>query len=442
MVDSAPSSSAVDDGVQPLIVSVAALLLGVALINTGNGMFSTFLSLRMSIAGFPAEITGLVMSAYYVGMAVGTRTCDGLINRVGHIRAFATFAALVSATVLISAFFVSPYVWGAMRVILGFCFAGLFMVVESWLNARATVGTRGRLLSLYMMVSYLALTVGQLLLVLRDPRTRDFFLLTAFFYTLSLVPLMLTSAKTPGPVRTSHFGLRALYTISPLGVLACLSSGIVTASLYGMGAIFARKTGFDLTDVSYFMGAAVFGGLLLQWPIGRLSDRYDRRYVILGASIATAVTSLALVALAGDAKAAVIVLVCLYGGFSFSLYPLGVAHANDFVAAEDAVKASGGLVLSWGLGASVGPIAASALMVALGPRGLFVFLAAVMAGLTLFTLWRMRQRPTVPPTQKEPFVPPAGVTPVGEAAARAEAVELRGDAGPAGESDEVHDQAP
>jgi MFS family permease len=429
MAASASSPSSETGAVQPLIASVAALLLGVAIINTGNGMFSTFLSLRMSIVGFPAEVIGLVMSAYYVGMAVGTRTCDGLINRVGHIRAFATFAALVSATVLISAFFISPYVWGAMRATLGFCFAGLFMVVESWLNARATAGTRGRLLSLYMMVSYLALTVGQLLLDLRDPRTRDFFLLAAFFYSLSLVPLMLTSATTPGLVRASRLGLRALYAISPLGVLACLSSGIVTASLYGMGAIFARKTGFDLTGVSYFMGAAVFGGLLLQWPIGRLSDRYDRRYVILAVASATAAASLALVLLAGEAQWAVIALVCLYGGFSFSLYPLGVAHANDFVAAEDAVKASGGLVLSWGLGASLGPIAASVLMGVLGPRGLFVFLAAVMTGLALFTLWRMRQRPTVPPAQKEPFAPPAGVTPVGEAAARAEAVQLRGEAG-------------
>lgn len=418
-----PSSGA--GTMMPLVASVAALLLGVAIINIGNGMFSTFLSLRMSIAGFPSEVTGIVMSAYYVGMAVGTQTCDHLINRTGHIRAFAAFAALVSAIVLISAFFISPYVWGAMRLTLGFCFAGLFMVVESWLNARATKGTRGQLLSLYMMVTYLAVSAGQLLLDLRDPRGRDFFLLAAFFFSLSLVPLMLTSAEVPSIVTASRFSLRTLYRVSPLGVLACFSSGVVTASLYGMGAIFARKTGFDLTGVSYFMGAAMFGGLLLQWPIGRISDHYDRRYVILAVALATAVSSLALVALAGHAEVAVIVLAGLYGGFAFSLYPLGVSHANDFVATGDAVKASGGLVLSWGLGASIGPVAAAALMGRIGPRGLFVFLAVAAAALAVFTLWRMRQRPPVPPEQKEPFATPFGVTPVGEEAARAEAAELR-----------------
>ncbi|HLI11145.1 MAG TPA: MFS transporter [Alphaproteobacteria bacterium] len=403
-----------------LLMSVAALLLGVAIINTGNGMFSTFLSLRMNLEGFPPEVTGLVMSAYYAGMAVGARTCDRLINRVGHVRAFAAFAAVVSAIVLISAFFVSPYVWGVMRATLGFCFAGLFMVVESWLNARASVGTRGRLLSLYMMVSYLALGTGQLLLDLRDPHSRDFFLLAALFYSLSLVPLVLTSAETPGLLQSSTLRLRALYDISPLGVLACLSSGLVTSSLYGMGAIFAQNSGFDLSEVSYFMGAAVLGGLALQYPIGRLSDRYDRRYVILAVALATAATALLITALAGHAKAAMIALVCLYGGFSFTLYPLGVAHANDFVDPKDAVKASGGLLLSWGLGASWGPIAAAAMMGRLGPRGLFIFVVVVTVLLAFFTVWRMTRRPTVPLDKKEPFAPPLGVTPIGEEAARAE----------------------
>ena len=404
-----------------LFMSVAALMLGVAILNFGNGLFGTFLSLRMNLEAFPTEVTGLVMSAYYAGFVVGAYRCDRIINRVGHIRAFAAFAAAVSAVALVAAFFVSPSVWGVMRATLGFCLAGVFMVTESWLNMRATASTRGRLFSMYMMVSYLATGGGQLLLGLRDPRSQDFFMIAALSYSFSLIPLALTSAETPAPVASSKLDLSALYRISPLGVLTCLGAGLVVSSFYGMGAVFAQEAGFTVSEVSYFMGAAIFGGLALQWPVGRLSDRYDRRMVIFAVAVLTAVPSLGLATIAGTDKALVIGLACLYGGFSFTLYPLAVAHANDFVAAKDAVKASGGLLLSWGIGASCGPLAAAAMMGRLGPRGLFLFVAAVTVALALFTLWRMTQRPTVPAEQKERFAPLSAHTPVGAEAARSTA---------------------
>ena len=401
-----------------LFMSVAALMLGVAILNFGNGLFGTFLSLRMNLEAFPTVVTGLVMSAYYAGFVVGARRCDHIINRVGHIRAFAAFAAAVSAVALVAAFFVSPYVWGIMRATLGFCLAGVFMVTESWLNVRASVATRGRLFSMYMMVSYLATGGGQLLLGVRDPRGHDYFMIAALAYSFSLIPLALTSAETPSPVATSKLDLSMLYRISPLGVLVCLGAGLVVSSLYGMGAVFAQEIGFTVSEVSYFMGAAIFGGLAMQWPVGRLSDRYDRRLVILAVACLSAVSSLGLATLAGKDKVGVIALAGLFGGFSFTLYPLAVAHANDFVSAKDAVKASGGLLLSWGVGASCGPLAAAAMMGSLGPRGLFLFVAAVAMLLALFTLWRMTQRPTVPAEQKEPFAPLSGHTPVGAEAAR------------------------
>ena len=404
-----------------LFMSVAALMLGVAILSFGNGLFGTFLSLRMNLEAFPTEVTGLVMSAYYAGFVVGAYRCDRIINRVGHIRAFAAFAAAVSAVALVAAFFVSASVWGAMRMTLGFCLAGVFMVTESWLNMRASAATRGRLFSMYMMVSYLATGGGQLLLGLRDPRSHDFFIVAALFYSLSLIPLALTSAATPPPVAASKLDLSALYRVSPLGVLTCLGAGLVVSSLYGMGAVFAQETGFTVSEVSYFMGAAIFGGLAMQWPVGRLSDRYDRRMVIFAIAVLTTLSSLGLATLSGTDKVPVIALAALYGGFSFTLYPLAVAHANDFVAAKDAVKASGGLLLSWGIGASCGPLAAAAMMGHFGPRGLFLFVAVVTVSLALFTLWRMTQRPTVPAEQKERFAPLSGHTPVGVEAARSTA---------------------
>ncbi|HUI18330.1 MAG TPA: MFS transporter [Alphaproteobacteria bacterium] len=410
-----------------ILASVAALLLGVAILNTGNGLFGTFLSLRMSLEGFPTEVTGLIMSAYYVGLVVGARTCHSIINRVGHIRAFSAFAATVSTIVLVAGFYVSPYAWGAMRAVLGFCFAGLFMVVESWLNARVGTARRGQLFSLYMMVSYSALGLGQLLLNLYDPRGRDFFMIAALLYSASLIPLALTSAATPTPVATSTLDFSALYRISPLGVLACVASGLVTSALYGMGAVFAQGSGFKVSEVSYFMGAAITSGLLFQYPLGRLSDRYDRRVVIVAVALATAVVSLGMAALAGRSEAALIALVCLYGGLSFTLYPLGVSHANDFLEPRDTVKASGGLLLSWGVGASAGPLAAAAVMARLGPRGLFLFVAGVTVLLALFTLWRMTRRPSVPAAAKRVFKPTTGMTAVGAEAGRTDNAEVRPD---------------
>ncbi|HEY6334870.1 MAG TPA: MFS transporter [Alphaproteobacteria bacterium] len=406
-----------------LLMSVAALLLGAGLLNAGNGVFTTFLSVRMSLEGFPTEVTGLVMSAYYVGLAVGTRLCDRIINRVGHIRAFAAFVAVASATVLFASFFISPYVWGAMRGALGFCFAGLFMIVESWLNTRASVATRGRLFSSYMMLSYLSLGGGQLLLNLRDPHGNDFFLIGVLFYCLAALPVSLTSSTSPSPVRTSRLSFGALYGISPLGVLACIGSGLANSALYGMGPVYAHGSGFSLAETSYFMGAAVLSGLLLQYPIGRLSDRYDRRSVIVAVEFLSAAAAVGLVLLTGKDKLALVALVCVYGGFSFTLYPLGVSHANDFLDAKDAVKAAGGLILAWGLGASVGPLAASATMGALGPGGLFVFVAAVDILLALFALWRMTRRPSVPAQAKGVFAPRGGMTPVGAEAAKTQTVE-------------------
>jgi MFS family permease len=258
---------------------------------------------------------------------------------------------------------------------------------------------------------------------LRDPHGNDFFLIGVLFYCLAALPVSLTSATSPSPVRASRLSFGALYRISPLGVLACIGSGLANSALYGMGPVYAQGNGFSLAETSYFMGAAVLSGLLLQYPIGRLSDRYDRRSVIVAVEILSAAASIGLVLLTGKDKLALVALVCVYGGFSFTLYPLGVSHANDFLDAKDAVKAAGGLILAWGLGASVGPLAASATMGALGPGGLFVFVAAVDVLLALFALWRMTRRPTVPAQAKGAFAPRGGMTPVGAEAAKTQAAE-------------------
>ena len=386
------------------LLSVAALLSGVGILLMGNGLLSTLLSLRTAIEGYSPELTGLVMSAYFAGLVAGSLYCSKVVHRIGHIRAFAAFASILSVTALIHGFVVTAPVWALLRALSGFCVAGVFMVSESWLNTRATNQNRGQVLSFYMITAYLSIGLGQFLLNLSEPERIELFAVVSILFSLALVPGARPHAPAARIERPSGLGLRRLYALTPLGVVGCLASGMLTGALYGMGPIFASGIGLSVSGVSAFMGLVVLGGLFLSWPVGWLSDRFDRRTVMAAASLATVLIALAIPAAAGRPEALLLVLAGLYGGLSFPLYSLSVAHANDYVEPQDLVQASSGLLVAYGVGASLGPIAAAAVMGALGPHGLFVYSAVITAAFGRFVLYRMRRREPLPLAEQGPHV--------------------------------------
>ncbi|HXH02913.1 MAG TPA: MFS transporter, partial [Candidatus Competibacteraceae bacterium] len=280
-----------------LLASIGALMLAVAMLMTASGLFGTFLGLRSSLEGFSKEWVGLLMSAHYGGLVLGALRCGRLINRIGHIRAFAAFCAMAAAFSCLFPFVVHPVVWVLLRSAIGFNMAGMFMVVESWLTTQASDRTRGTALSIYMMVTYLAAGSGPLLINLADPAGQELFLLAVMLFALALVPVAVTRTRAPVPVEAAHFGLRRLYAISPLAVIGCIGAGLVCGAAYGMGPVFAQSLGLRVAEISGFMSVLQVSGLLLQLPLGRLSDRYDRRSVLTLATLALALVSLAIVAL-------------------------------------------------------------------------------------------------------------------------------------------------
>ena len=328
---------------------VASLLLGAGILILGNGLIGIVLPVRMSLEHVPTEFSGLVMSAYYGGLVCGCLWGQGVISRVGHIRAFAAFAGGVAATTLLFPLWFDPIVWAVLRIAIGFLMAGLFFTIESWLNLRSTKKTRGQILSLYMVTSYLASVLGQMLVNVWSVKGLELFSLGAMLLCVSLVPVVLTRVAGPDMDKVARLSIAKLYRISPLGVVASLGSGLISGAFYGMGPVFGAGIGMSVFFISVFMGITLMGGLVIQWPIGWLSDKYDRRTVLLAVLIAIATISLIEYALSrtSHATTALLVMTGLFGGCAATVYPLAVAHAFDYVERDHMVAASAGMLLSW-----------------------------------------------------------------------------------------------
>jgi MFS family permease len=387
--------------------TVASLLLGAGILILGNGLVGIVLPVRMSLEHVPTEFSGLVMSAYYGGLVCGCLWGQGVIARVGHIRAFAAFAAGVAATTLIFPLWFNPIAWALLRIIVGFLMAGLFFTIESWLNLRSSKKTRGQILSLYMVTNYLASMLGQLLVNVWSVKGLELFCLGAMLLCVSLVPVVLTRVAGPDIDRTSRLSIARLYRVSPLGVVASLGAGLISGAFYGMGAVFGAGIGMSIFAISVFMGITLLGGLSMQWPIGLLSDKYDRRTVLLWVLIVIATTCLLEFTLSRTAHATtwLLVLTGLFGGAAATIYPLAVAHAFDYVEREQMVAASAGMLLSWAIGATAGPLLASLLMSSGGDWSLFLYLAGVSGALAAFTRYRMGRRTALPTAEQAKFAP-------------------------------------
>lgn len=387
------------------IVPIWFLFAGIALIMLGSGLQGTLIGVRATTEGFLTVETGLVMSAYYLGFLFGSKFAPRIVQRVGHIRTFGALASVASATVLIHAVFANPAVWMLIRVASGFCFAGLTVVTESWLNHLSTNIIRGRLFSIYMVVQLSGLAGGQFLLNLADPGGYDLFILISVLISFSVVPLLLTS--NPGPVVTvySKIQIRKLYNISPLGVVGTFGVGIANGAFLGMGAVYAQMSGFSPNQVAEFMATLILGGVVLQWPIGRLSDHVDRRTVLTGVTFLAAVAALLCNGLGAGSPRSLFIFSFVLGGLSLSLYSLCVAHLNDHLKPEQMVMGSSGLTFVAGIGALLGPFTVSGMMNWMGPDGFFLYLFLIHALIGVFAFYRMLSREPVPVEDQTPYVP-------------------------------------
>ncbi len=391
---------------------VSSLLLGIAFLMLGVGALSTLLAFRMGSAGYGPGVVGAVMSGYFVGIVVGTSFCHRLIVNVGHIRTFAALGSLASAATLAHAIVLDPWLWGALRFVVGFCCVGMYMCTESWLNEKSDNSVRGQVFSLYQIVLYLCQGLGQFLLNVPDESGLLLFVVNSILMSLAVIPVAITRVSAPSLPEPVRFRFAVLWRTSPTGMTGSFACGLIMGSVYGLGPLYAQRIGFDAQRTAEFMGALIIGGLLLQWPIGKISDRIDRRVVIAGVTAASVAVSLAIVGRDSGSGLVLLALTALFGGLSFTLYPLSVAYTNDHLAPSELVAASGGLIMAYGVGASLGPASASVAMNVFGAGGLFAYNAAVSGLMLLFVLWRMRARASVPMAEQGAFTPMPLTSPV------------------------------
>ena len=393
-----------------MILPVRSLLVAIFVMMAGSGFLSTLIGLRLERAGSGTMVIGLVATAYFAGLVIGAMRAGEVLRRVGHIRAFAAFVALLSASTLTYALFQHPLLWGMLRLIDGLCVAGVFICVESWLNDRAASQARGTILAWYMVALYSGQALGQLLLRTGNTAPHIPFELASILITLAIIPVCLTRSAAPTLEGAASLPLRRLFAASPLGVSGAGMTGLILGAFYGLAAIYARRIGLGLADTATFMMIVILGGVALQWPLGRLSDRYDRRRIIIACVAATLAVSLAL----GTAPSGSLLLVlgAGFGGLSFALYPLCVAFVNDRLLPSERVAASGQLVLLYSVGAALGPIGAAAAMSLTGAGGLFLFIAAAAAAMLGLGLWRLATTDSVPDDEQQDFQILPRTTPV------------------------------
>ena len=387
------------------ITPFLSLLLATAILLIGNGLLGTLIPIRAGLDGFGTAVIGFFGSVYFAGFLLGCVATPYVVRRAGHIRSFAALCAAASSAPLLHALFSDAWVWSAIRGLTGFCFAGLYMVIESWLNEQATNETRGRLFASYLVVNLLSVTAGQLLLNLSDPAMFGLFALCAILTSLALVPVALTTSMQPAPIQTVSINLRRLYKLSPVGLMGSFTVGLTNGPFWTLAPLYAADSGLNTRDISFFMTAAIVGGALAQFPIGRYSDRLDRRIVILLLCIGAAFGDVALFYAGGmGSMEALLGAGFAFGVFGLTLYSVVVAHMNDHAQDESFVSVSSGLLLVYAAGAIIGPSAASLIGQRFGMSSIFIFIAVIHILYALYTLVRIRSREALTEDQRAEFV--------------------------------------
>ena len=346
------------------------LMLGILLIMTGNGLQGTLLGVRGSLEAINTYWMGLVMSAYFVGFLGGAQLTPILLRRVGHVRVFAALGSLVSAAFILYAVYINPVYWWFLRLLVGFCMSGLYVVAESWINDSTTSRNRGQALSLYTIMQMAGIVIGQLLLNLSDPGGYDLFVLISVLVSIAFAPILLSTNPAPVFQMARPMSLRELLKVSPLGCVGIFLMGGVYSALFGMASIYATEADMSIAQISYFTTSIYLGGLLLQYPIGWFSDRMDRRILIMIiTALCTGFALLGVVAGAGGSPWFLIGVAFFIGGTANPLYPLLIAYTNDHLEYEQMASASGGLLFINGVGAMGGPVLVGYLMGWMGTHG-------------------------------------------------------------------------
>ena len=371
------------------LLAVLPILAGIGFVSLGNGVLGTFLPIRLGLDGMTPAAIGMVVTGFPLGFLAGCALARGPVARLGAVRAFALLGGLMALATLGYGLVHDPLAWTAFRAVNGFGAAVLYTITESWLNARTPPAARGVVLAVYMISDKLTYATGQMLIGTQDSAGPALFFMAAAFHAACLLPVWLAPGESPLAGRAEPLALRALLAISPLGVAATFASGLANMAAVGLGPVWAAANGMAVGDIPGFMSAMMLGGLAAQWPVGWLSDRFDRRRVVLGVTVAAALLAAAL-GLGGQAPHwAQLALSALFGAAAFTIYPVAVAHANDHAGRAQAVALSRGMLLSWAVGSVAGPPLASALMEFAGPGGLFVHVVLANVGLALFVAARI-----------------------------------------------------
>lgn len=380
-------------------------MFGIGLLMVANGLLGSLLGIRAETEDFGTAAIGIIMSGFYAGLLAGSLWTPQGVRLVGHVRVFAAMSAVASVAVLLHSVFIHEAVWWFMRFFTGFCYAGVFVVAESWLNAKTTQSTRGQVLALYMAVSFGGMGSGQFLLNLSSSQGADLFILVSVLISLAVVPLLLRATPQPATDDSKPVSLKRLAQASPLGFFGVFIAGIVNGTIFGMAAVYARSVGLSVAETSLFVALLILGAALFQIPVGRLSDLIDRRLALTLTTFAAGGVALLASGMAGLDSFFTAALIAAAGGLSLSIHPLSLAYTNDNLNADEMVGASSGLVLLLGVGSILGPILAGVALGLVGASGYFLSLAAVHLLLGAFALFRMTRREAMPIEEQAPYVP-------------------------------------
>jgi MFS family permease len=407
-----------------VISSAWALLLGMGLLMVGNGMQSTLLGVRGQIENFGTFEMSVVISAYFIGFLGGSRMAPNLIRRVGHVRVFAALASLISAVMILYPTLVNPWVWVLGRILIGFCFSAVFVTAESWLNDAASNENRGQALSIYMIVQTAGIVLAQGLMVTADPSGYVLFVIPSIFVSIAITPILLSISPTPAFETTKAMSLRELMGFSPLGCVGMFLLGGVFSAQFGMASVYGSEAGLSVGEISTFVAAIFIGGMITQYPIGWLSDRMDRRALIVLTAAVGAVGASIGVMSNGDFTL-ILVAAFLMGSTSNPLYSLLLAYTNDFLDHEDMAAGSGGMIFLNGLGAVSGPLITGWMMGIFGPSGFYMLIGVLFAMLAIYAVYRATQRPAIPVDETGSFVAmsQSAMTPVAMEIAQEYAIE-------------------
>jgi len=381
----------------PLLIA-AGILLG------GNGLQGTLIALRGAQEGFSPSVIGFMGTAYFGGFLLGCVAVTRIMKAVGHVRSFSALAAIASAGTLLLVLVIDPLMWSAVRFATGFCFAGLFTIMESWLNSGVGNADRARVLALYRIVDIGSVTGAQFLIPVFGPGGFTIFAIMSIMITLSLVPVSLGDRSNPKAPDDVKIDLARVFRISPLGCIGCIAVGITNSSFRTLSPVYAEQIGMSVTDVVTFVSVGIIGGALIQYPLGHFSDLWDRRKILLLATCGALASALLLALVPTGSALVTFAMVFVFGSFAMPLFSLSAAHANDRAGSGEFVVVNAALMLFYSFGAIGGPLSASLAMQHFGPRALFAFIAVVYAGFIVIILYRMRVRSSVPSEQRGRFI--------------------------------------